>query len=206
MTSPDPIPTPSSEPVELAVGQEIHIPGHPAFEGGKPIRLRRMKVEDLHPAPYNPRDITDKAMRGLEHSLKKFGIADLPAWNEQSGLVVGGHQRLKVLRAEGAEDTLVVVKDLSDSDEKELNITLNNPHIAGEFTPELRAHLERIKRDAPDAFENLNLGQLTQDLKEIVRRAKERELLDAVPHANKQLEEDELEKTNHTCPNCGFKW
>jgi DNA modification methylase len=46
-------------------------------------------------------------------------------WNEQTGNLVGGHQRLKVLKEQGAKDIEVSVVDLKPSREKALNLALN---------------------------------------------------------------------------------
>ena len=46
-------------------------------------------------------------------------------WNERTGRVVGGHQRLKVLLEKGAEEIETVVVDLDEKNEKILNVLLN---------------------------------------------------------------------------------
>lgn len=39
------------------------------------------KVDDLLPAEYNPRRMTDEQAAQLEKSLTKFGLAEIPAIN-----------------------------------------------------------------------------------------------------------------------------
>jgi DNA modification methylase len=124
---------------------------------------RRMKVADLAPAEYNPRTISDEAMKGLRASLKRFGLVQPVVWNMRSERVVGGHQRLKVLLAEGIEDTEVIVVDLPRSEEKALNASLNNPAIAGEFTDELEALLSEVNEHDPELFGELLLDKLLAD-------------------------------------------
>lgn len=46
-------------------------------------------------------------------------------FNEQTGRVVGGHQRLKVLEQEGWSEVDVSIVNLHDDDEKALNVALN---------------------------------------------------------------------------------
>ena len=123
---------------------------------------RRMKVADLKPADYNPRKISDEAMKGLSASITRFGLVQPVIWNTRSQRVVGGHQRLKVLIEEGVEETDVVVVDLPDSEEKALNVALNSPAIAGEFTPDLDAILAEIQANLPDLFDDLRLDELWQ--------------------------------------------
>jgi DNA modification methylase len=52
-------------------------------------------------------------------------------WNKQTGRVVGGHQRLKVLIDSGITEVDVVVVDMNTEKEKALNIALNK--ISGEW-------------------------------------------------------------------------
>ncbi|WP_100523378.1 site-specific DNA-methyltransferase [Mycobacteroides abscessus] len=87
-----------------------------------------MKVTDLIPADYNPRlDLQsgDKEYEKLKRSIQEFGYVDPVIWNERTGVVVGGHQRLKVLQELGYEEIDVSVVDLSEEQEKTLNIALN---------------------------------------------------------------------------------
>lgn len=97
-----------------------------------------MPVADLLPAPYNGRHIDAAAMAGLSKSIQRFDNVELIAWNRRSGYVVGGHQRLKVLRGKKAKTTELVVVDLDAKVERALNVALNSPHIAGEFTADLQ--------------------------------------------------------------------
>ena len=95
------------------------------------VRLERMQIADLEPAPYNPRQISEEALAGLGTSVDRFGLVEPVVWNRRTGHVVGGHQRLKVLQARGVTETDVVVVDLPEGEEKALNVALNSPRIAG---------------------------------------------------------------------------
>lgn len=78
--------------------------------------------------PYNPRrDLQpeDAEYQKLRRSIETFGYIEPIIWNERTGNVVGGHQRLKVLLEKGAEDIEAVVVDLDEKDEKILNVLLN---------------------------------------------------------------------------------
>jgi DNA modification methylase len=122
--------------------------------------IRTVKLSDLKPAPYNPRKIDPAAMAGLEKSLERFGVVEPIIWNERTGFVVGGHQRLKVLRSRKVKDADVVVVSLDAADEKALNVALNSPHITGEFSDRLGALLDEIENDREDLFVALRLGEL----------------------------------------------
>lgn len=123
-------------------------------------KIVTMKLEDLADAPYNPRKIGPKALKGLQTSLEEFGIVQPIVWNKRTKRIVGGHQRVRALRASGENEAPVVVVDLDEKKEKTLNITLNNPKIEGEFSDELDALLEEIRKDSPALYRNLRLDTL----------------------------------------------
>jgi hypothetical protein len=88
-----------------------------------------MKVADLAAckADYNPRTITPEKFEALRASLRRFGVVEPIVWNRRGNRVVGGHQRIDALAAEGVDVAPVVVVDLTDEEEKALNVALNNP-------------------------------------------------------------------------------
>lgn len=124
------------------------------------MEIKTMKIADLTPAPYNPRAISETALKGLRGSVERFGMVEPVVWNKQTGNVVGGHQRLKVLQAMGETSTSVVVVDLPEIEEKALNVVLNNPHIAGDFTENVNAILAEIAEELPEIMSLLQLDKL----------------------------------------------
>jgi len=124
------------------------------------LTMRTMKLADLKPAKYNPRRIDDAAMAGLEQSMTRFGVVEPIIFNAKSGVVVGGHQRLKVLRSQKVTETDVVVVELDEIEEKALNVALNSPHLSGEFTADLQAILEEVMAANEEMFHSLRLGEL----------------------------------------------
>ena len=92
------------------------------------MELIEKRLEDLKEAAYNPRVQLEPGMaeyEKLKTSIETFGDVEPIVWNKRSGNVVGGHQRLTVLKNMGVKTTLVSVVDLSDTEEKMLNIALN---------------------------------------------------------------------------------
>ncbi|MEZ4104296.1 MAG: DNA methyltransferase [Candidatus Paceibacterota bacterium] len=57
-------------------------------------------VDELIPQTINPRTISDKQMSDLKKSLKKFGLAEIPAV-DADGKILAGHQRIKALQLLG---------------------------------------------------------------------------------------------------------
>ena len=92
------------------------------------MEIQKIQAARLNPAAYNPRvDLKpgDKEYEKLKRSISEFGYVEPVIWNRQTGNVVGGHQRLKVLLDLGHTEIDCVVVDLDLSREKALNIALN---------------------------------------------------------------------------------
>ena len=87
--------------------------------------IETKKLSDLKPAPYNPRAATKKQEKKLQESLTKFGVVEPIIFNKQTGYIVGGHFRVRELKKLGYKEVECVIVDLSEEDEKELNIRLN---------------------------------------------------------------------------------
>jgi len=132
------------------------------------ITFERKRIADLTPAPYNPRTITQDALSGLRASVERFGLVEPVVWNRRSGRVVGGHQRLKVLMQMGETETQVVVVDLDEIEERALNVALNNPAIAGEFTPDLHRLLSEINAALPELTELLRFDDLADQTRKLL--------------------------------------
>ena len=87
--------------------------------------IETKKLSDLKPAPYNPRKSTEKQEAQLKNSLEKFGVVQPIIFNKQTGYIVGGHFRVRELKKLGYKEVECVIVDLSEDDERELNIRLN---------------------------------------------------------------------------------
>lgn len=101
------------------------------------MEFAKKKLTDLIPATYNPRkDLKpgDPEYEKLKRSLDEFGYVEPIIWNKRTGNVVGGHQRLKVLKADGIKEVDCVVIDFDEEKEKALNVALNK--ISGDWDNE----------------------------------------------------------------------
>ena len=71
------------------------------------MQIIKKKIDELKPANYNPRKNLksgDKEYEKLKKSIKEFGYVEPVIYNKRTGIVVGGHQRLKVLKDLGYEE------------------------------------------------------------------------------------------------------
>lgn len=98
---------------------------------------------EIHPAAYNPRFTDDEGKKLLKQSLKRYGVVGGIVVNRQTGnTVVGGHQKIFILdnlhkyneeTKENDYGLRVEMVDIDIKTEKELNITLNNPNVGGQW-------------------------------------------------------------------------
>ncbi len=114
------------------------------------MKIEKIKLTNINPAKYNPRkDLQpgDPEYEKLKKSMEAFGLVDPLVWNKRSGNLIGGHQRLKVLKEMGHTEAHVSVVDLDEQREKALNIALNK--IGGDWDmPMLKDLIEEL--DAGD--------------------------------------------------------
>jgi DNA modification methylase len=92
------------------------------------MKIEKIEVKKLNPAKYNPRvelKPGDPEYEKLKRSIKEFGYVELIVWNEQTGNVISGHQRLNVLKDLGETEIECIVVDLDDKKEKALNVAMN---------------------------------------------------------------------------------
>ena len=117
---------------------------HTRFEG---FEVRVLERRALKNAPYNPRVMDDKAKKKLRAGIGVLKLLAPVTWNETTGNLVGGHQRLAQLDAlEGDRNytlTVAVVR-LSEVEEKEANLLLNNDEAQGRWD---LAKLEEVFAD-----------------------------------------------------------
>lgn len=117
------------------------------------MEIRMMNLSELKPSDYNPRKALtsdDSEYNKIANSIKEFGYIEPIIWNQQTGNIVGGHQRLTILKDQGQEKAEVVVVNLSLHDEKILNVLLNR--AKGRWDNEKLAELMK-QLDEADAVE-----------------------------------------------------
>ena len=137
------------------------------------MEIRKISVDQLLPAGYNPRkDLRpgDPEFEKLKRSVEEFGYVEPIIWNQRTGIVVGGHQRLKVLKHLGYTEVDCVVLDIDEQKEKALNVALNK--ISGDWDmPLLTALLKDLEESGFDAsltgFDVSEMSDMFDDQSEI---------------------------------------
>tara|TARA_R100000700_G_scaffold2775_1_gene5623 strand:+ start:536 stop:1027 length:492 start_codon:yes stop_codon:yes gene_type:complete len=122
------------------------------------MKITLIEINSLNPAEYNPRQISNKQHEDLKASMEKFGCVDPIIINinpDRQNVVVGGHQRLRILRDLGAEKVPTVSVNLSQEDERELNVRLNKN--GGEWDMDLLSNFDVV--DLKEwGFKDIELG------------------------------------------------
>lgn len=95
--------------------------------------LKKIKLSELHEAAYNPRTIDDESLASLKKSMDEFGYIQPIIWNEKTGNVVSGHQRLKIIKSEKPtpKEVEVIVVNMDEVKEKAAVLTFNK--VGGEW-------------------------------------------------------------------------
>lgn len=105
------------------------------------MEFKKIRIDELIPADYNPRKKLkpgDSEFEKIKNSINEFGYVD-PVILNKDMTVIGGHQRLTVLKGLGFIEIDCVIIDIDKTKEKALNIALNK--ISGEWNKELLADL-----------------------------------------------------------------
>ncbi len=174
-------------------------------------KKKASSLADLAAAPYNPRSISEAALKGLGYSMAEFGDLGGIVWNKRFGTLVAGHQRVKSLRAQYGDLALVGgrietpeghsfgvrVVDWTRRKERAANVAANSPTVAGAFTVDLNGLLEQIAKDDAALFEGLQLDGLDDVLAGLDAEADAEALesladaVDRISEAGERSEEDE---------------
>ena len=100
----------------------------------------KVKISDILPAEYNPRKELkpdDEEFIKISNSIDEFGYSE-PIIVNKDMTIIGGHQRLNVLKYKGIEEIEVVKLDLPKNKEKALNKLYNDFYdLADEYIKEL---------------------------------------------------------------------
>jgi len=135
------------------------------------MEIKKISINKINPASYNPRkDLKpdDAEYKHLVKSIDEFGYVEPLVWNKRTGNLVGGHQRFKIILAQGAKEVLVSIVDLPIEKEKALNIALNK--IQGDWDEQKLALLLDELTKVPEFDVGLT-GFETEEISELLDRA-----------------------------------
>lgn len=133
------------------------------------MNIQKIKIDKLIPATYNPRKNlkpSDAEYVKIKNSIEKFGFVS-PLVINKDMTVIGGHQRLKVLKEMGIVEVECIIVDLDKTNEKALNIALNK--IQGDWDEEkLEALLQELKLEDFDTnLTGFDFDEVDEMLKDV---------------------------------------
>ncbi len=149
-------------------------------------RLKTILIKDLKDHPKNPRKIDKTQLNHLEGLIKKFGLIDKPIVNLDN-TIIGGHQRVKILKKMKVKDVECWIPNtlLSDDDIDHLccGLNLNQGEfdydiLSNEFSP-----IDLLKW----GFSEEQLVNAAREAEEVCRPLKD-------------------EKKKKKCPSCGHEF
>jgi len=172
------------------------------------MEFKKVFISELKPAKYNPRkDLqpNDLEYQRIKRSIEEFGYVD-PVIINSDNTVIGGHQRLKVLKELGHAEIDVVVIDIPKNKEKALNVALNK--ISGEWDMDrltvLLGDLKTAGLLEITGFDEKEFAALKADLEKI-DDAKEVPLKSAFEVIIECPNESEQERTYNELVEAGYK-
>ena len=152
--------------------------------------LETRKIKDLKIHPKNPRQLSKEQYKHLKTSIDTFGLIDRPIINID-GTIIGGHQRLEVLKKNKIKEIECWMPniELSDKQVEELNIRLNR---GGSFDYDILAN----EYDMSDLVE---YGFTESEMNICLDNALSEEI--------ESLDEDKpTKKKLKCCPSCGHEF
>jgi len=135
------------------------------------MEIKKMQISQIKKAGYNPRvelKPGDPAYEKLKNSIQTFGFCEPLIFNRRTGHLVGGHQRLTVLKDLGYTEAEVVVVELPLEQEKAFNIALNK--IQGDWDERKLALLLDELAKVPEFNVGLT-GFETEEISDLLDRA-----------------------------------
>ena len=156
------------------------------------FKIKYIPIDDLNPAPYNPRTMSKEDMVKLVKSISEYGFVDPAIVNERTGNIIGGHQRVIAANHLEIKEIPVVFVDLDPIKEKAFNLALNK--ISGEWDlPKLRDMLGEIETGDFDiditGFDEIEIEELMTGI-----------------HYDPEEKEIEPKEIQCECPECGHKY
>ena len=118
------------------------------------MKIKKIDINKLQPASYNPRQISTKQYKDLKESINKFGLVD-PIIVNKCYTIIGGHQRYKICKDLDYKDIGCIILDLDKEQERELNIRLNKN--TGEFDMDILANEFDIDQLVDWGFKHIDL-------------------------------------------------
>lgn len=171
------------------------------------MEVKLVKIDSLIRPDYNPRkDLTegDFEYQTLRANIEKFGLVVPLVVNKRNNNIVGGNQRVNVLKDLGYTEVYVNFVDLDEAKEKALNILLNK--VEGEWDEKT---LKNVLNDMKAmGYDVTTLGFTDSELKRMFPAQKEIDEMFGVGMDDEEAEraDEEPEETTLRVVFGRFSW
>mgnify|MGYP001558273225 FL=1 len=146
-------------------------------------QLKTILIKELKDHPKNPRKIDKQQLNHLKGLIKKFGLIDKPIVNLDN-TIIGGHQRIKVLKKMKVKEVECWIPNTVLSEEEIDHLCIGLNLNQGEFNHDILCN-------DWNPIDLLNWGFTEEQLVKSAREAEE---------VFKPIKD---EKKKKKCPNCG---
>ena len=160
-------------------------------------------------ASYNPRKIKPEAKKALKANIKANGLIGGLVYNEQTGNLVSGHQRISIADEinkfnpgtfENDYEIKVEVVNVDLKKEKELNIFFNSKAVQGEFDYKLLAEMANDIDISLAGLDDVDMSMIELAMPDVVHY----EVPTFEPQEDKkilsEIEEAEIEEISEKTP------
>jgi len=167
------------------------------------VKTKKLRLADIKMASYNPRRELkpgDEEYERLKNSITEFGFVEPIIVNARNMVIVGGHQRYRILTDLGETETEAIMVDLDEQGEKTLNVALNK--IEGDWdTVKLQELFKELSADDIErtSFSKIEIEDILQDLHE-AEKAVEAEEENAEPQPSGGSDQDDAPEADDMKP------
>lgn len=167
------------------------------------MKTKKLRLADIKMASYNPRRELkpgDEEYERLKNSITEFGFVEPIIVNARNMVIVGGHQRYRILTDLGETETEAIMVDLDEQGEKTLNVALNK--IEGDWdTVKLQELFKELSADDIErtSFSKIEIEDILQDLHE-AEKAVEAEEENAEPQPSGGSDQDDAPEADDMKP------
>lgn len=105
------------------------------------MQVKKVAISSIGPDPKNARLHGDENLQAIRNSLVRYGQVEPVVVNTRTGLIVGGHGRVEVMRSLGWTEVNIVEVDLDAVEASALGIALNRSAEMAEWDPKVLGEL-----------------------------------------------------------------
>jgi ParB-like chromosome segregation protein Spo0J len=154
-------------------------------------------IVNLVPHPQNPNKHPDKQIALLSKVIRHTGWRSPIIVSKKTGFIVSGHGRLEAAKLLNITQVPIDEQDFANEADEYAHLLADNriTELSNLDIPEVNDIVNKLKKTDYD----LELAAIDKDYLDFL-------MPDLTTISDKDIDEDELSKSNNECPSCGFAW